>query len=257
MIVLIAESKTMRLRQPEVSPAQYDAHRPEGESIANEIIWNLRESSATEIMDMLGVSESLAYECRKMIYGFPDKLSGLSAIDAFTGVVFRHLAPNNLDENDIDYAENHMRIVSSLYGILKPSEIIKPYRLDYTAKAAPGDVPLYRFWRQKCTETLLSVLSNAGENEVLDLLPADAARMFDWKAVKNRSEVKTVSFMELVENGKTRTPRANRLKELRGKMLRCIIKNRTADLSSLKQLRHDDFIFSEDGSVGGKLAFLC
>lgn len=257
MITLIAESKTMLTRGREILPETFAAHMPDGEDVADEIICALRNVPAENLAEVVGISASLAGKCRGMIYGFPDKSTGLSALESFTGIVFRHLMPDSMSEADVEYAERNLRIVSSLYGLLRPSDIIKPYRLDYCAKAAPGGLPLLTFWRERCTQDLLRLLRTNGETEVLDLMPADASRMFDWKMVREKADVSSVAFQETVEGGKLRTPRAGRLKELRGKLLRTVIATKTECFEELKGLEHKDFVYDSESSSFGRLFFFC
>lgn len=141
MIILIAESKTMSADQRPVNDTQYAAHTPGGELQAEEIMWNLRQYTEQQIMDMLGCSAALARQCRRMIYDFPDKLCGCPAIEAYTGVVFRHLGLSRWNEGMRSFADKHLRIVSSLYGLLRPSDIIKPYGLTIPQKLHRATFP--------------------------------------------------------------------------------------------------------------------
>lgn len=257
MISLIAESKTMSRCLRAVDPGEFDAHRPAGEEQADEIMWHLSSCSEEQISGLLGVSASLARECRKMIYEFPDKLAGLRAIEAFTGVVFRQLDYAAWTAEERAFAESSLRIVSSLYGLLRPADIVRPYRLDYSAKGAPGNISMQMFWKNKCTGDLLSLISGPGSDSVIDLMPGDAAKCFDWKRIRRAARVYKVDFKEYAGDGKLRTPPANKLKEMCGRLLRTIITRRLADIEALKNVEHDDFVFFDKAVASDTLTFLC
>lgn len=242
MITLIAESKTMTHEQLPVSPEEFAAHTPVGETQAEEIIWNLREYTEEQIMEMLGCSATLARDCRRMIYGFADKLTGRRAIEAYTGVVFRQLGADSWSDEMLDFARDRLRIVSSLYGMLRPSDIVKPYRLDYTAKAAPGNLPLHSFWKAACTRHLASLMRADTPQEILNLLPADALKCIDRKLIKHFGPIVTPLFKECTPGGTLRTPPASKLKTMRGRLLREIVErriDRAADLLTITD--HVDF----------------
>lgn len=242
MIILIAESKTMSADQRPVNDTQYAAHTLGGELQAEEIMWNLRQYTEQQIMDMLGCSAALARQCRRMIYDFPDKLCGCPAIEAYTGVVFRHLGLSGWNEGMRSFADKHLRIVSSLYGLLRPSDIIKPYRLDYSAKAAPGNIPLQTFWRPKCTVDLASLLSPTPGAAILNLLPGEAMKCLDRKLIKHYGRLITPLFKEYGPGGVLRTPAAGKLKEMRGKLVKEIVTRGISDAAGLLRITdHPDF----------------
>lgn len=140
MLILIAESKTMSDRESEVRNPQF----PMGEEAADELCAELAKKSVAEIAGMLKVSPRLAAASLRMTREFPIKSLGLRTIDAYTGVVFKALDADSLSKDAIDFADRHLLIVSSLYGLLRPTDTIKPYRLDYTSKAAPEADPLWK-----------------------------------------------------------------------------------------------------------------
>lgn len=257
MLILIAESKTMNTSLRQVPYEEFIRHIPSGEGKAEEIMAHLREAAEEEVGDMLRISPKLAREVSRMIYDFPDKLSGLPAVDAFTGVVFRQLKPSLWSKESRIYADNNLRIVSSLYGLLKPWDIVRPYRLDYSACAAPGGVSLREFWKPACTVELVNLIKREGHREVISLLPAEAAKCFDWKIVKRFARVVSIQIKEPSGGDILRTPPARRLKEIRGRITEAIIGECLKDSCELERLRHPDFICSEYLGDVGSFVFLC
>ena len=138
MLILIAESKTMADEQRHVSPETFAAHTPTREQQATFIMNGLEKLSQSELAAETGLSTTLATRLRRMIYEFPNKALGMKTIEAFTGVVFKAFDYDSLTADEKERTNDEVRVISSLYGFLRPDDIIKPYRLDFTAKAAPG-----------------------------------------------------------------------------------------------------------------------
>ena len=257
LLVLIAESKTMRDNEEIVSPEFWTEHIPAGELPADEIMKRLERLNAAELSQQLGLSSSLAAKMSRMIYEFPNKTLGLKAIDAYTGVVFRALRYDELDRAAKARCDSDVRIVSSLYGLLRPSDIIKPYRLDFTSKAAPGDKALNVYLKKDVTVQLVRTLRDGAYTDILNLLPSDAAKCIDWKVVKSFCKVWKADFVEVTDGGATRTPAANKLKTMRGTLLRQIA---TEDISDIEALRHcvsDTYVCEGTPEYPDHLRFLC
>ncbi|MDE6653678.1 MAG: YaaA family protein, partial [Muribaculaceae bacterium] len=139
-----------------------------------------------------------------------------------------------------------VRIISSLYGCLRPDDIIKRYRLDYTIPIARGDQPLWVCQRNETTAQLLKDLQESGQRDILNLLPADAEKCIDWKQVKQQTKVWKVDFKEMTDGGALRTPNAGRLKTMRGTLLREIIERGIDSPTQLTSLHTDLMMPAED-----------
>lgn len=242
MLILIAESKTMLEKQTNVSAQIWEKHTPVGETEACRIMNGLERLSQSELIVETGFSATLAAKFRRMIYEFPNKALGLNAIEAYTGVVFRALQFATLNLTEQSLCNENVRIISSLYGFLRPDDIIKPYRLDFSTKAAPGGIALNSFWKKDVTIALVKCLRAQGHQEVLNLLPADAAKCIDWKIVKKFCKVWKADFIEITPGSKPKTPLANKLKTLRGTLLRYILQKDLPSISELKYITTDNLI---------------
>ncbi|MDE6271906.1 MAG: YaaA family protein [Muribaculaceae bacterium] len=244
MIILIAEAKTMEKDQREISMELFTDRRPEYDGEADRIMQHLMDLPVSEIASAMKVSERMAVNIKEMAYEFPNKAIGRQAIDAFSGIVFKHLDYTGLSERAKENADSNVRIISSVYGWLRPRDIIKPYRMEFSARLAPDDKVVSTFWRRQVTVSLVKTLQTRGETEVLDLLPADAAKCIDWKLVKRFAKVRKVDFTE--QNGESvRSPHAGKLKALRGQLLRCILESGMSDINQLRTFQTDDFLPSE------------
>ncbi|MBD5376178.1 MAG: YaaA family protein [Bacteroides sp.] len=241
MLILIAESKTMQEHENLVSRECYEANIPAGESDADEIMSRVAGMSAADIGASIKISPTMAAKVKRMAYEFPNKASGLRAIEAFTGVVFRNLDYKSLSETEKESAGTRVRIISSLYGWLRPDDMIKPYRFDFTTPLSPDCSSLSSFWRKDVTINLVKYLRTNGTTSILNLLPSDAAKCIDWKLVKRFAKVWKADFKE--HNGEAlRTPHAGKLKAMRGLLLREIIARGITDPAQLLTLATDDLL---------------
>lgn len=241
MLTLIAESKTMSSCEYTIPEDVYLKNAPAFETEAAEIMEYLATLNLTELSQRISISPGLAAKATRMIYEFPNKSTGEIAFYAFIGEVFRGIDINSLDSEDIKFAEDHIRLISSLYGILRPQDIIKPYRLDFNADCSPGGGKLSNYWKSKLTIALVKNLKETGENEILDLLPAEAAKCLDWKIIKAFAKVQKADFKIIDDNGNLKTPHSGKLKELRGKMVRTILTAKINDFKTLLTIKTEDF----------------
>lgn len=254
MIILIAESKTMRPCDKAVGEGELAKHRPEFDHRAGELMNSLSGLDTNELAHEVGLSLPMAAKLRRMIYDFPDKHNGQKAIEAFTGVVFKAFGWSTLDSSAKQRTCREVRIISSLYGWLRPDDIVKPYRFDFTSHITPDGSTLASLWRHVVTEQLLAQLSE-GETEVIDLLPGDASRCIDWRRVGLKATICKVQFREIGPGGNERTPNANNLKTLRGHLLRQIMTRNIEQATQLKGFNSDLYIARQNTGTDGNIIF--
>lgn len=250
MLILIAESKTMTPCDTPVDRERYAAHTPVFIDRAAGIMGALTRMPADELAARTRLSAAMVSRLMLMARGFPDTGTGARAAEAFTGVVFKAFGYDTLDAEARARTQEHLAIVSSLYGWLRPADIVKPYRLDYTTPAAPDGTALAAWWRRAVTARLLDTIAAGAHETVIDMLPADAARCIDWKAVKEHARVFKVDFREMGPGGATRTPHAGRLKTLRGLMLRHVMTNAIDTPEELAAAETDECLPTPQGAPG-------
>lgn len=256
-MILIAESKTMTSEQQEVSPEEFKEHRPLYDEHAEAIMDSLRNHTIGQLAAKAGITNRLAESLRHMIYEFPNKSLGIRAVDAFTGVVFRQLGQTGYDDVQRLWLNGNLRIISSLYGWLRPDDIIKPYRLDFKSRVAPDGDTLMKYWKKDVTIALVKELRMKGDNVIIDLLPSDAAKCIDWKLVKRFAKVYKVDFKTVVSHEELKTPNSGRLKELRGRLLDHIIRLGITTPSEIASLESPDYMPAPSGlSISGSLSFI-
>ena len=242
MKVLIAESKTMREDGVALPAEVFDAHKPAGEEVADEVMHRVALRSVAEICAEVKVSAAMASKILRMAYDFPVKQVGRKAIEAYTGVVFKAFDYESLSADDKIVTAESVRLISSLYGWLRPDDIVKPYRMEFTTRLAPGDKTFIEYWRKDVTIRLVRDLQESDATSVINLLPSDAAKCVDWKLLKRFGKVWKVDFKQLTDGGVYRTPHAGKLKALRGELLREIVMRRISSADELLTLSTDSFL---------------
>lgn len=256
MIILLTESKTMSDACVDIASDEYVGHKPLMEADAEAIVDRMREWPLEEIASRIGISLKLARYERQCAYDFPNKASGVAAAEAFTGVVFKAMDYPSLSAEAKWLADRKLVIMSSLYGFLRCFDVVKPYRLGFEAKLGNPFEPLWKYWKLKCTVALVNMLKMEGEREVLNLMPADASKCFDWKVVKSYARVTMPLFRELVGGGNMRTPSAGRLKEARGRMARGILERSISTSEQLRIADSDACCYYGESEYGDRPVFL-
>ena len=203
----------------------------------------LKEKSPKDLSELMGISSGLGelnYQ-RNNSWSLPfSPKNARQSIYAFSGDVYRGLDSYTIEESKIDFMQNSVRIISGLYGLLKPLDLIQPYRLEMGAKMPVGDNKnLYEYWRQKITNQLNNELD---DNEpVLNLASNEYFKAIDTKVVK--TDIYSANFKQL-KNGEYKTI-AIFSKKARGMMTRFIIDNNITDVNDLKSFNYDGYLFHE------------
>ncbi len=240
-----------------IDASAYLRHRPEFSGRADSIMASFSGLSDGEIGKLTGLTPGLIASLRRMVSEFPDKSHGVEAIHAFTGVVFRQLHTETYGPDELTRLAAGVRIISSVYGWLRPVDIIKPYRLDFKSRTEPGGPNMMALWRSDVTAALFDDLhAQEDDDEVIDLLPADASRCIDWKAVAKVARVWRVDFKIVAENGSLRTPDAGKLKKLRGQLLDLALRRGAMTAQAMANLEGPDFAPADNPSTPGVIAFL-
>lgn len=260
MIALIAESKTMLPVEKEISDSEVLQSAPIYNAVADQIMSSLKGLDVADIAQETGLSASLAAKMQKYIYDFGFKATGNRAIDAYTGVVFKALDYDSLDNKAKKRCNQDVGIISSLYGWLRPDDIVKTYRLDFTTRLEVGPsegMALNQFWRKDVTKALVSKIQVEGQREILMLLPGDAAKCIDWKLVKRFAKVWKVDFRELQPDDTYKTPQAGKLKTLRGLLLRQILTEGTSNVKDMMHVESQHYFCEGTPQYPDHLSFLC
>lgn len=252
MLILLSPAKTMtgtsKIKAPE-------ATIPAFQTEANEIALNMAQFSNQELEKLLKLSPKLAVESYNRYQEFHSPESApLQSILAYTGVVFKHIDPTDFTTNDFQFAQEHVRFVSICYGLLRPLDGIKPYRMEYDIRLPElGLGNMYAFWKKRQTDHLISEVEKAG-GILFNLASMDVQPAFDWERVEKSVRVITPDF-KVIKNGKAKTV-VIYAKMARGVMTRHIIKNRITDPEKLKSFSWEGYHYIEKESDNNHWSFL-
>ena len=213
----------------------------------------LKRKSPKELSDLMGVSSKIAdlnYE-RNHNWSLPfNSKNARQAVYAFSGDVYRGLDAYSIDTKKVDFMQSTVRIISGLYGLIKPLDLIQPYRLEMGTKLSfDNNRNLYDYWKEKITNQLNSELL---ENEpVLNLASNEYFKAIDSKVLK--SDVYSANFKQF-KDGNYKTI-AIFSKKARGMMTRYVVENNITDISSLKSFNYDGYVYHENLSSEKELIF--
>ncbi len=214
----------------------------------------LKTISRKKLGELMGLSPALADLNYNRNQGWKTPFSpdnAKQAVYAFTGEVYRGLDANSLSKDKLPFLQEHLRILSGLYGLLKPLDLIRPYRLEMGTKLKVGRKEnLYQFWGNMLAESLNNELSDT--EYVINLASAEYFKAIPIKTLK--VPMITPVFKDL-KNGEYKTIMTF-AKKARGLMVRHIIDNNVNTLNKLKGFNVDNYEFNEQMSSEKEFVFI-
>jgi len=228
--------------------------------------------------ELLSHSQLLIDQCVKLtpadissLMGISDKLAGLNAARfgqwstpftpdnarpaalAFNGDVYTGLDAKTLSDDDFDFAQQHMRILSGLYGLLKPLDLMQAYRLEMGIKLNnERGSNLYQFWGEIITEKLNHALDEQGDEYLVNLASNEYFKSVKKKSLK--ATIITPAFKDW-KNGQYKMI-SFYAKKARGLMARYIIENKVSSVEALKEFSVAGYSYSEEFSKGYDWVFI-
>ncbi len=213
---------------------------------SEELMQTLRQKSKEELSKLMSISAKLAdlnYDRNQNWQGPFDLKNAKQAVLAFKGDVYVGLAAETYTQADFDYAQQHLRILSGLYGLLRPLDLIQPYRLEMgTRMENTRGKNLYQFWDDRITNTLNDLMENHEEKVLVNLASNEY-----FKAVKSKQlnvPVITPVFKDF-KNGKYKVI-SFLAKKARGWMTSYIIKNRLEQVEDIKGFDVEGYTYNEE-----------
>jgi len=242
MLVLLSPSKTQDFESAR-RPGR--ATEPRFHAEAADLVAGLRALTVKELARSLGTSEAIARAThdRYRLWGHERETRSRWALYAYTGEAFRGLDARTLTARDVEWAQKRLRILSALYGVLRPLDRIEPYRLDFTAsvRAADGE-SLTVFWRDRVTAALAEEAPDDGSRVLVNLASHEYSRIVD--VARLGCAVVTPRFCEPGPRGlRTVSVRA---KNARGRMARWIVERRIRDPRLLVGFAEDDYRYRDE-----------
>jgi cytoplasmic iron level regulating protein YaaA (DUF328/UPF0246 family) len=245
LILVLSPAKRLDYDTPPVT-GHHTEPRLLGESAL--LIERLRELSPAEIATLMSLSDPLAalnhdrYACWKAPFS---PTNAKQAVFAFDGDVYDGLQANTLKTKSLDWLQGHVRILSGLYGLLRPLDLMQAYRLEMGTKLAnKRGKDLYAFWGERITE-LLNADLHAGKSDVLVNLASEEYFKSVRPALLNVQVVQPV--FEDWKNGRYKII-SFFAKRARGLMARYAAEHCLKDVEALKQFDSDDYAFAPEVS---------
>ncbi|MBL4617845.1 MAG: peroxide stress protein YaaA [Robiginitomaculum sp.] len=222
---------------------------------AQELSVVTKKLTRAQIRQMMKLSENLTeltFE-RFQDLNVADKTKGTPAVLTFAGDVYRGLQVDTLLPQDLDFAQNSLRILSGLYGVLRPLDIIQPYRLEMGRKITTSHgEDLYDFWGSSIADELNQQLQSHDHQVIINLASNEYFKAVDKKAL-NRTIISPVFKEE--KDGQQRILSVF-AKLARGLMARWIVQNRITDPADLKNFDIAGYSFCTEGSTLDKPLFV-
>lgn len=215
-------------------------------STATKIAFFLKEKSLADLKSTLQVSDSLAklnFERMKNWEAQHTVDTSKPALLLYNGAVYKEMTPKEYTKKEQEYAQNHIRIISGFYGLLRPYDLIQPYRLEMkTPIELTGNKSLANYWSEKITSGLNTAVEENQATAIINLASQE------YSSAVNQKDL-TVPFISVdfkeEKNGKLRTI-AIYAKKARGAMMEYAVKNNVRSFNQLKEANILGHIFSSD-----------
>ncbi|WP_418566034.1 peroxide stress protein YaaA [Peptacetobacter sp.] len=273
MITIISPAKNMRksedwkelIDEGELScPRLYEK--------SNEVLAHMKEYITEEIRAIMKIKEDLAqlnycrFQRMKPISCCKNSKDGKKspkftgktpAIFAYDGIQYKSISPESISKDGIEFLNDHLRIISGLYGVLRPFDMIDEYRLEMQTKVKINDkANLYSFWDGSISGNISEDLG--GEGIVLNLASKEYSKTvekyFDNK--KSESKIKLITCTFKVEKAGKLKVESTASKKARGYMVRYIAENKIDDIEGVKTFNIDGFTYSENESTEKEIVFV-
>jgi len=253
MLILISPAKKLA-----TATAAVTDHYTQAELLddASQLQAILKEKNSFDIAELMKLSRPLADLNMQRFQAWQrpfNRENAREAIYSFRGDVYQAMDADTLDSSEIQFAQAHLRILSGLYGLLRPLDLIQPYRLEMGTRIAnTRGRNLYAFWGSIITEAINRVLAAQGDDLLINLASGEYFKAVQPAAIKGR--VITPVFKEQ-RNGVYKIIGFN-AKKARGMMCRYIIQNRLHEAGQLKQFELAGYRFSEAMSTSDQWLFI-
>ncbi len=233
---------------PGVTPPLYEAE-------ANEIARVMQGLKVEELEALFAVSPKLAMETYLNFQHFHDPSEpSVPALWAYAGQVYRYLNAPSLSPEEIRIAQQHLWILSGLYGMLRPTDGVRRYRMDVGVPLRGSDYETnVDFWRPRLTDRLIESVK-ADDGILVNLFAEEFKRLFDWRRVVRELRVIQPSF-KVVSRGKPRTIVVH-TKTCRGEMARYLLREQAVDPAAILRFNVGGYSYHEDLSELDRPCFL-
>ncbi len=246
MLTIISPAKTLDYQSPLITTTHT---LPECLDSTKQLITVCKKLTSDDLAKLMSISPKLAavnYERFQNWHSDFNLQNARQAILAFKGDVYEGLHVEDFTDSDLQFAQSHLRILSGLYGLLKPLDLIQPYRLEMGIRLKNGDnTNLYQFWGESLTNKLNEELAKSSQPTLINLASNEYFKAIQVKHLngkiiqpifldKTKDDYKVISFYA---------------KKARGLMSRFIIKNNINNCNDIKSFNLDGYQFDSNRST--------
>lgn len=252
MLIVISPAKTLNML-PETSSSFYST--PSQLNKSQELVEVLKKKNTKQLEKLMGISTQLAqlnYERFQQWHLTYNSNEAKQAIFAFRGDVYSGIDIDSFTNDQLEYTQDHLRILSGLYGVLKPMDLILPYRLEMGTPISVGkNKNLYEFWKGIITNEIEKAILAQNDKILINLASNEYFKSIDkrklgatiitpvFKDNKN-GQFKIISFFA---------------KKARGMMSRFLLQNKIGNVEDLKHFEEDGYFFNEKMSTEASPTF--
>ena len=252
MLILLSPAKSLNFESdfPQTIPTE-----PRLLKQSAQLVRAACKLKTSDLMSLMNVSEKIAalnvtrFKNWKPPFTFDN---AKPALYAFVGDVYLGMQPLNWSEENTLYAQTHVRILSGLYGVLRPFDLMQPYRLEMkTPLENKKGKNLYAFWKKDIVSILNTDLTEQGDSIIVNLVSQEYYKAVDTKKIKG--QVYQIEFKEN-KNGVYKIISFS-AKRARGMMCDYIVRNKIIKITDLKSFDYEGYAFNETMSSEYELVF--
>ncbi|MGB3588082.1 MAG: peroxide stress protein YaaA [Tunicatimonas sp.] len=256
MLTILSPSKTQDFSDSSINGSKLPNSTPALLNESEKLMQELEKKSVNDIAELMGVSEKIATLNHERFQQFSlpfTEENARQSLLAFKGDVYTDIAVEEYTKQEFAFAQNHLRIISGLYGLLRPLDLMQPYRLEMkTSLENSRGENLYKFWGSRITEQLNNALQTQENKVLVNLASNEYFKSIDIKQLVG--EIITPVFKEYKE-GKYKIV-AIYAKRARGKMANFIIRQAIDEPNQLKTFTDGGYEYSDSLSSEREWVFI-
>ncbi len=266
MIIITSPSKTQQIQGTPLPHAYQDFTIPPLLAESEKIIAALKKLNREELGKLLKTSPALTESAYHLLQSFstpfspPPAKNCEAALRLFQGDAYGEIDAENYTAKESAYAQKHLRILCGLYGVLRPLDLVQPYRLEMQSRLTVGGCKnLYQFWGEKINSFLLAELDGKPEKEriIINLASTEYSKIIDTKRLKEAGgRLLTIFFQQPNKKaaGEYKTIPIY-AKRARGMMIDYMIKRELDDAEKLQEFTRSGYRYREEESTAEKWLF--
>ena len=213
-----------------------------------EILKCLKSLSKNELKEIWKCNDKIADENIDRLEKMNLEGDLTPAILAYDGIAYKYMAPSVFEDSQFSYIQEHLRMLSAFYGVLKPMDGVRPYRLEMQAKLRVGDYKdLYAYWGDNLYKSIVDE-----SHVIINLASKEYSKCIE-KYLNERDRYITITFCELL-NGKLVT-KGTYAKMARGEMVRYMAENNISDVEKIKSFDRLDYVYRDELSSDDEYVF--